>query len=96
MDSNALHIWPRGSFMIIALPNLDGSFTVTLFLSYNKGHYNFNNLTTKENIHNFFLIKIPSLLNTSFNLHGDPMNYTIADAVRTLALSSLELSLIHI
>ena len=30
---NALHIWPRGDFMIIALPNLDGSFTVTLFLS---------------------------------------------------------------
>jgi len=33
MDSNALHIWPRGGFMLIALPNSDGSFTVTLFLS---------------------------------------------------------------
>ncbi len=32
MDSNALHIWPRGGFMLIALPNIDGSFTVTLFL----------------------------------------------------------------
>ena len=38
-----LHIWPRGNFMLIALPNLDGSFTVTLFLSYNEGKYNFNN-----------------------------------------------------
>jgi len=38
---NALHIWPRGDFMIIALPNLDGSFTVTLFLSYESGIYNF-------------------------------------------------------
>ncbi|MCA1797906.1 MAG: FAD-dependent monooxygenase [Xanthomonadaceae bacterium] len=32
MDCNALHIWPRGGYMLIALPNLDGSFTVTLFL----------------------------------------------------------------
>jgi len=32
IEKNALHIWPRGNFMIIALPNLDGSFTVTLFL----------------------------------------------------------------
>jgi len=45
-EKNALHIWPRGDFMIIALPNLDGSFTVTLFLSYDEGEYNFNNLTT--------------------------------------------------
>lgn len=33
MDANALHIWPRGGFMMIALPNSDSSFTVTLFLS---------------------------------------------------------------
>ncbi|MFT5140876.1 MAG: kynurenine 3-monooxygenase [Rhodothermales bacterium] len=33
MDQNALHIWPRGGFMLIALPNSGGSFTVTLFLS---------------------------------------------------------------
>lgn len=36
------------------------------------------------------LTGIPALLNTSLNLHGDPMNSTISDAVRTLALSSLE------
>ncbi len=34
MDKNALHIWPRGSQMLIALPNLDGSFTVTLFQTF--------------------------------------------------------------
>ena len=34
LDKNALHIWPRGDFMLIALPNLDGSFTCTLFLKY--------------------------------------------------------------
>jgi kynurenine 3-monooxygenase len=32
LDANALHIWPRGGFMLIALPNIDGSFTATLFL----------------------------------------------------------------
>lgn len=36
MEKNALHIWPRGSFMLIALPNLDGSFTCTLFLDTSK------------------------------------------------------------
>jgi kynurenine 3-monooxygenase len=34
IDKHALHIWPRGGFMLIALPNLDGSFTVTLFLPF--------------------------------------------------------------
>ncbi len=33
IERNALHIWPRGGFMLIALPNIDGSFTVTLFLA---------------------------------------------------------------
>ena len=33
MDPNALHIWPRGGFMLIALPNTDGNFTATLFLA---------------------------------------------------------------
>ena len=32
MEPNALHIWPRGNYMCIALPNAEGSFTVTLFL----------------------------------------------------------------
>jgi len=51
---NALHIWPRGDFMLIALPNLDGSFTVTLFLAYEGGKYNFNNLTSPEMVTAFF------------------------------------------
>jgi kynurenine 3-monooxygenase len=34
IEKNALHIWPRGAYMLIALPNLDGSFTCTLFLGY--------------------------------------------------------------
>ena len=36
------------------------------------------------------LTGIPALLNTSLNLHGEPMNFTVADAARTLALSALE------
>jgi len=51
--NNALHIWPRKSFMLIALPNLDGSFTCTLFLAY-KGEISFENLKTSEQINQFF------------------------------------------
>jgi kynurenine 3-monooxygenase len=59
---NALHIWPRGDFMVIALPNLDGSFTVTLFLSYDEGEYNFNNLTNPEIVTEFFKKEFPDAL----------------------------------
>ena len=59
---NALHIWPRGDFMIIALPNLNGSFTVTLFLSYETGEYNFNNLTNPEIVTEFFKKEFPDAL----------------------------------
>ena len=61
-EKNALHIWPRGDFMIIALPNLDGSFTVTLFLSYDDGEYNFNNLTTEARVQEFFETQFPDLV----------------------------------
>lgn len=59
---NALHIWPRGNFMLIAMPNLDGSFTVTLFLSYNDGEYNFNNLKTEDKVLAFFQKEFPDAL----------------------------------
>ena len=65
---NALHIWPRGDFMIIALPNLDGSFTVTLFLSYETGEYNFNNLKTPEIVTEFFRNEFPDALDLMPNL----------------------------
>lgn len=57
-----LHIWPRGDFMLIALPNMDGSFTVTLFLSYNEGEFNFENLTSEEKITEFFEKEFPDAL----------------------------------
>lgn len=75
-----LHIWPRGDFMLIALPNLDGSFTVTLFLSYDEGEYNFNNLTTEEKVTAFFekefpdaLALIPSIKDEFFNNPTGPL-----------------------
>lgn len=53
IEKNALHIWPRGTYMLIALPNLDGSFTCTLFLP-NKGELSFESLDTDEKVQNFF------------------------------------------
>lgn len=77
---NALHIWGRGDFMLIALPNLDGSFTVTLFLSYEDGEYNFNNLTTNEIVLEFFekyfkdaLALMPNLIDDFFKNPTSPL-----------------------
>lgn len=53
MEPNALHIWPRGTFMLIALPNFDGSFTVTLFLPF-EGPASFSSLQTPEAVDAFF------------------------------------------
>jgi kynurenine 3-monooxygenase len=57
-----LHIWPRGDYMLIALPNMDGSFTVTLFLSYADGEYNFDNLVSEKKITEFFEKDFPDTL----------------------------------
>lgn len=57
MEKNSLHIWPRGSFMLIALPNLDGSFTCTLFIAYDMnlaGENSLEYLDSKEKVHKFF------------------------------------------
>lgn len=59
---NALHIWPRGDYMLIALPNLDGSFTVTLFLSFDGGKYNFNNLANPKIVKEFFKKEFPDTI----------------------------------
>lgn len=62
ISKDHLHIWPRGEYMLIALPNMDGSFTVTLFLSYSEGEYNFENLITEEKIKAFFESQFPDAL----------------------------------
>ena len=53
IDKNCLHIWPRGEFMMIALANLDGSFTVTLFFPM-EGELSFANIDTAEKVKHFF------------------------------------------
>jgi kynurenine 3-monooxygenase len=53
LEKNALHIWPRGNYMMIALPNMDGSFTCTLFFPF-EGEPSFETLTTKESVQQFF------------------------------------------
>ena len=53
LEMNALHIWPRGTYMLIALPNLDGSFTCTLFFPF-KGKYSFESLKDDASILSFF------------------------------------------
>lgn len=73
MEKNALHIWPRGNFMLIALPNIDGSFTCTLFFPY-EGDPSFASLKTKEEVMHFFektfadtVQLIPTLAEDFFN-----------------------------
>jgi kynurenine 3-monooxygenase len=58
MDPAALHIWPRGGSMMIALPNRDGSFTCTLFWPY-EGEHSFANLKTAGDITRFFQAQYP-------------------------------------
>jgi kynurenine 3-monooxygenase len=53
LEKNALHIWPRENFMMIALPNIDGSFTCTLFFPF-EGPVSFNTITTDEEVLQFF------------------------------------------
>ena len=61
MEKEALHIWPRGGYMLIALPNLDGSFTVTLFLA-REGTPSFAALEQPEALQSFFAAQFPDAL----------------------------------
>lgn len=58
IEKNCLHIWPRGSFMMIALPNMDGSFTCTLFFQM-EGKVSFDTIKTKEEVMAFFKEEFP-------------------------------------
>ncbi|MGH7224316.1 MAG: FAD-dependent oxidoreductase [Gemmataceae bacterium] len=61
MEKHALHIWPRGIFMMIALPNLDGSFTGTLFWPF-EGPNSFAALRTRQAIESFFRQQFPDVV----------------------------------
>ncbi|MCB0571709.1 MAG: FAD-dependent monooxygenase [Phaeodactylibacter sp.] len=62
IDKNALHIWPRGNFMMIALPNIDGSFTGTLFLPFEGEGQAFEQLQSSEQALAFFEAYFPDSL----------------------------------
>src|SRR5438128_388144 len=58
MEKNALHIWPRKSFMMIALPNPDGSFTCTLFWEF-EGPRSFATTKSDDDVRRFFEEEFP-------------------------------------
>lgn len=62
IEKNALHIWPRKDFMMIALPNLDGTFTCTLFMAFEGGENSFADLKTDEAVMQFFEREFPDAI----------------------------------
>ena len=61
MEVNALHIWPRKDYMLIALPNLDKTFTCTLFFPF-EGPLSFEKLDTQEKVKSFFEAEFPDAI----------------------------------
>jgi kynurenine 3-monooxygenase len=59
-NRESLHIWPRKNFMLIALPNRDGSYTATLFLPF-KGNVSFESLANEEMIETFYSTYFPDI-----------------------------------
>ncbi len=73
IEKNALHIWPRGGYMLIALPNTDGSFTVTLFLPY-QGPTSFASLSDESAVFEFFREQFPDAIQLIPNLVSEFFN----------------------
>jgi len=73
MEKNALHIWPRKSFMMIALPNPDGSFTCTLFWEF-EGPRSFATTKTDDDVRRFFDEEFPDAVRLMPNLLDDFKN----------------------
>lgn len=61
LDKNALHIWPRGEYMMIALPNPEGDFTATIFMSH-EGKIAFDNIKNEADLILFFEQSFPDVL----------------------------------
>lgn len=70
LDKHSFHIWPRGKFMFIAMPNLDGSFTCTLFMPF-EGEVSFESIKTKKQAVHFFKTYFPNVRNEIENLAHD-------------------------
>ncbi|WP_016988611.1 FAD-dependent oxidoreductase [Flavobacterium sp. ACAM 123] len=70
LDKNSFHIWPRGEYMLIALPNLDGSFTCTLFMPF-EGENSFASLEDRRDVALFFEKNFPDSIEVIPNLTED-------------------------
>lgn len=70
LDKHSFHIWPRGKFMLIAMPNLDGSFTCTLFMPF-EGEISFKKITSEAESENFFSTHFPDIKDEISNLSHD-------------------------
>lgn len=80
IEKNALHIWPRKSFMMIALPNADGSFTVTLFWPF-EGDNGFATIGSESDLHTFFDAQFPDAVPLMPNLAGDYFHNPVGSMV---------------
>lgn len=80
LEKNALHIWPRGKYMLIALPNLDGSYTCTLFMPY-EGENSFENLKTDKDVEAFFKENFPDFEALMPDIVGDFKEHPLSDLV---------------
>ncbi len=70
LENHVFHIWPRGRFMFIAMPNLDGTFTCTLFLPF-EGDISFEAIKTKRDAADFFNTHFPDVSEAIENLSED-------------------------
>jgi kynurenine 3-monooxygenase len=73
LDKNSFHIWPRGEYMLIALPNLDGSFTCTLFMPF-EGENSFDLLKDRQEVEAFFEKNFPDSIDVIPKLAEDFFN----------------------
>jgi len=70
LNNASFHIWPRGNFMLIAMPNLDGSFTCTLFMPF-EGEISFESIQTETQAEQFFEKFFPDIKDEISNLKKD-------------------------
>ena len=80
LEPHALHIWPRGGFMLIALPNPDRSFTATLFLAY-EGEKSFAKLTDEPAVIRFFEEQFPDAVSLMPDLTEDFQRNPTSDLI---------------
>ncbi|WP_118974370.1 FAD-dependent oxidoreductase [Taibaiella koreensis] len=82
IEKNALHIWPRHNYMMIALPNIDGSFTCTLFFPF-EGDPSFASIKTAADVRDFFGRQFPDAVPLMPTLVEDFLNNPVSSLITT-------------